>query len=199
VYYLLYFERSFQHYQKQSKAAMKPLKLFGAASGKQKAIHVNKVYFEGCLTFLDVASNKAPSGARGHKIILTEQAAKDSLPDLLGMSINYKSDWDGHNNKQKWGIITGASIEDKKILVEGFIYALDCIDTLLDFKKIGAEKFGMSYELEDARVIDMREAEWRLSRVTFRGAAVLLKEKAAYSKTYFKLIDPVKEVKKGIT
>ena len=38
----------------------------------------------------------------------------------------------------------------------------------------------MSYELADAHVEDMRAAVWRLTKVTFTGAAILLREKAAY-------------------
>jgi hypothetical protein len=44
---------------------------------------------------------------------------------------------------------------------------------------------GMSYELADAHVADMREVVWRLTRATFTGAAILLREKAAYRATSF--------------
>ena len=33
--------------------------------------HPNRLPFEGCLTLVDVASDKAPSGARGHRVVLT--------------------------------------------------------------------------------------------------------------------------------
>jgi len=46
---------------------------------------------------------------------------------------------------------------------------------------------GMSYELADARVDDMRAEVWKLTRVTFTGAAVLLREKAAYRGTSFRI------------
>jgi hypothetical protein len=44
---------------------------------------------------------------------------------------------------------------------------------------------GMSYELADAHVADMRAPVWRLTRATFTGAAILLREKAAYRGTSF--------------
>jgi len=44
---------------------------------------------------------------------------------------------------------------------------------------------GMSYELADAHVADMRDTVWRLTRATFTGAAILLREKAAYRATSF--------------
>ena len=37
--------------------------------------HPNRLPFEGCLTLLDVASDKAPSGARGHRVVMTTEAA----------------------------------------------------------------------------------------------------------------------------
>jgi len=46
---------------------------------------------------------------------------------------------------------------------------------------------GMSYELADAHVADMRAPIWTLTRATFTGAAILLREKAAYRSTSFRL------------
>ena len=45
----------------------------------------------------------------------------------------------------------------------------------------------MSYELADAQVADMRDEIWKLTRATFTGAAILLREKAAYRATSFRL------------
>ena len=38
--------------------------------------HPNRLPFEGVLTLVDVASDKAPSGARGHRVVLTREAAE---------------------------------------------------------------------------------------------------------------------------
>jgi hypothetical protein len=46
---------------------------------------------------------------------------------------------------------------------------------------------GMSYELADAHVADMRAAVWTLTRATFTGAAILLRAKAAYRATSFRM------------
>ena len=46
---------------------------------------------------------------------------------------------------------------------------------------------GMSYELAEAHVADMRAQIWTLTQATFTGAAILLREKAAYRDTSFKL------------
>ncbi len=45
----------------------------------------------------------------------------------------------------------------------------------------------MSYEITDALVEDIKAAVWVLSRVTFTGAAVLRRDKAAYSATWIEL------------
>ena len=46
---------------------------------------------------------------------------------------------------------------------------------------------GMSYELADAHVADMKASVWTLTKATFTGAAILLRDKAAYSGTSFRL------------
>jgi hypothetical protein len=153
--------------------------------------HPNRLPFEGCLTLLDVPSDKAPSGARGHRVILTREAAEAALPSLLGMAVDYKAGWDGHDARQKCGIITAARIEGRKLLVSGFMFGRD----YPEFQRMcngqepmPAKEFGplgMSYELADAHVADMRAPVWTLTRATFTGAAILLRDKAAYRGTSF--------------
>jgi len=41
--------------------------------------HPNRLPFEGCLTLVDVPSDRAPSGARGHRVVLTKEAAEKAL------------------------------------------------------------------------------------------------------------------------
>jgi hypothetical protein len=155
--------------------------------------HPNRLPFEGCLTLLDVPSDKAPSGARGHRVVLTREAAQTALPSLLGMAVDYKAGWDGHDARQKCGIITAAHIDDKRLMVSGFLFARDYPElhkleqhvSGLAAEASGA--MGMSYELADAHVADMRAAVWTLTRATFTGAAILLREKAAYRSTSFRV------------
>jgi len=40
--------------------------------------HPNRLPFEGVLTLVDVASDKAPSGSRGHRVVLTRAAAESA-------------------------------------------------------------------------------------------------------------------------
>ena len=147
--------------------------------------HPNRLPFEGVLTLVDVASDKAPSGARGHRVVLTRAAAEAALPSLLGMAVDYKAGWDGHDARQKCGIITSAELDGRRLTVAGFVFSKDFPEIEQRLGIDGA--MGMSYELAEAHVEDMRASVWTLTRATFTGAAILLREKAAYRDTSFRL------------
>jgi hypothetical protein len=152
--------------------------------------HPNRLPFEGCLTLVDVPSDKAPSGARGHRVILTRAAAEAALPSLLGMAVDYKAGWDGHDARQKCGIITSAELQGQRLQVKGYLYARDFPEMEA---KISAgthapdAEMGMSYELADAHVADLKAPVWTLTKATFTGAAILLRNKAAYRGTSFRV------------
>jgi hypothetical protein len=154
--------------------------------------HPNRLPFEGVLTLVDVASDKAPSGARGHRVVLTRAAAEAALPSLLGMAVDYKAGWDGHDARQKCGIITAAEVDGQKLMVAGYLFARDFPEFGPEMEtKMQAEgAMGMSYELADAHVADMRAQIWTLTRATFTGAAILLRDKAAYRSTSFRVKRP---------
>lgn len=156
--------------------------------------HPNRVPFCGVLTRVDEPSDKAPSGARGHRVILTRAAAEAALPSLLGMAVDWKSGWDGHDARQKCGIITAAELDGNNVRVEGYLFARDWSDMMTEIHAHGDEVLGMSYELADAHVDDMRAQEWKLNRVTFTGAAILLRSKAAYRNTSFRVVRPAEQV-----
>lgn len=149
--------------------------------------HPNKAPFKGVLTIVDSPSDKSPSGARGHRVILTHTAAKAALPGLIGMAVDFKAGWDGHDARQKVGVITEAYLEGKNLMVAGFIYAKDFKDIIPHLEK-STELMGMSYELHNAHVEDMNQKIWTLTRATFTGAAILYRSKAAYMSTSFGLL-----------
>jgi hypothetical protein len=162
--------------------------------------HPNRLPFEGVLTLVDVASDRAPSGARGHRVVLTRAAAEAALPSLLGMAVDYKSPrpgdpgspgWDGHDARQKCGIITSAELDGRRLTVAGFVFSRDFPEIEQRLSLAGGSSLdgtmGMSYELADAHVADMSANVWTLTRATFTGAAILLRDKAAYRDTTFRL------------
>jgi hypothetical protein len=53
-----------------------------------------------------------------------------------------------------------------------------------------AGELGMSFEVTDVLVTDTRARVWTLMKVTFTGAAILRKDKAAYRETWIELEKP---------
>jgi hypothetical protein len=101
------------------------------------------------------------------------------------MAVDYKVGWDGHDARQKCGIITSAELSGRRLEVGGFVFCRDFPEVE---QRMGVEGLmGMSYELADAHVADMRAPVWTLTSATFTGAAILMREKAAYKGTSFHL------------
>jgi hypothetical protein len=152
--------------------------------------HPNRVPFEGVLTVVNAPSDRAPAGARGHRVMLTREAAEKALPSLLGMAVDYRPGWDGHDARRKIGLLTEADVIGARLMVRGYLYARDFPEAAKEIKASTLAEpgaMGMSYELADARVEDMRAEVWKLTRVTFTGAAILLRDKAAYRATSFRM------------
>ncbi len=149
--------------------------------------HPNRLPFSGVMTRLDVPSNFPVGGTANKMVVIPTAVAEKALPTLLGMAIDYKPNFDGHDRKSKLGIITEAYIgEIDKVLgtplhIAGFFYAADFPQ---EVSKIQAdrESLGFSYEAE-AFVEDMNGDPWVCSNCEFTGAAVLYRDKAAFTST----------------
>lgn len=152
------------------------------------AHHPNRQPFRGVLTLVDVASERAPSGARGHRVVLTRAAAETAIPSLLGMGLGYRPALDGHDARRKVGIITGAEIVGRNLEVRGYLFARDFPELVRELRAGGKAVLGMSYEIADARVADVNASIWQLTEVTFTGAAILRRSKAAYPDTWIELM-----------
>jgi hypothetical protein len=108
------------------------------------------------LTLVDAASDRAPAGARGHRVMLTREAAEAALPSLLGMAVDYRPGWDGHDARRKIGLLTEANLIGQRLAVRGYLYARDFPEVAGAIQAHAPEAMGMSYELANARVEDMR-------------------------------------------
>ncbi len=159
---------------------------------RKPAKHPNRIPFEGLLTRLDVPSDKAPTGARGHRVILTTAAAEEALDSLVGMAVSFKREWDGHDARQKCGVITRAWIQDSDLRVRGHIFGHDFPEVAAEMRKSKVH-LGMSYEMVNAKIEDMAAPMWTLVQVTFTGAAILQSLKAAYKSTRIALITATAE------
>jgi len=162
--------------------------------------HPNREPFRGVLTLVDVLSDRPPAGARGHRVVLTRAAAEAALPSLLGMGLDYHPTLDRHDTRRKVGVIVRAEILGRKVELGGYLFAKDFPEIV---REIGQNSraspdiagstirphisLGMSYEIADARVADLRSKVWTLTHVTFTGAAILRRDKAAYQNTWIEL------------
>ncbi len=232
--------------------------------------HPNRAGFRGVLTVVDVPSQRAPSGSKGHRVVLTRAAAEAALPSLLGMALDYAPSFDRHDQRRKVGVVTSAEIVGRNLEVGGFLYAKDFPDIVEEIAKSGrrpkaelnfvppstasgptlsaesggrrgyaaalqaaaanegarshgtlraalaaavgslremlvesrqnprsvgraeisaaAGSLGMSYEVADVTLADTRSRLWILTKVTFTGAAILRRDKAAYADTWIELV-----------
>lgn len=144
--------------------------------------HPNKHPFKGILTRIDQPSDRPPEGSKNRRVILTRAAAERALPTLLGMPVDLATDLAGHDVKRKIGTITAATIEGDAIHIEGFLYAADFPD---EVARVRSERslLGFSYEMRNIYVKDTTAASWEITDCVFTGAAILYKDKAAYSTT----------------
>jgi hypothetical protein len=173
--------------------------------------HPNRVGFRGVLTFVDVASDAAPSGARGHRVMLKKSATEKALPSLLGMGLDYAPALDRHDARRKVGVITQADIVDRAgaphrsdglgspsphglssyassaLSISGYLYARDFPELVREIRAKGPQFLGMSYEIAEAKIDDLFADIWAISEFTFTGAAVLRRDKAAYRETWIEL------------
>src|SRR5271156_5816211 len=107
--------------------------------------HPNRVPFEGELTVVNAASDKAPAGARGHRVMLTRDAAEKALPSLLGMAVDYRPGWDGHDARCKIGLLTEADLSGRQLIVRGYLYARDFPEVAESIQAKSPQALGMSY------------------------------------------------------
>jgi hypothetical protein len=144
--------------------------------------HPNKLPFKGVLTRVGEASDAAPSGSGGRRVMLTQAAAEQAIPSLLGMAVNYQPDFSGHDPKAKIGIITAANIVGTAIEIEGFIYAADFPEVAERIRQ-DKDALGFSFEAQRIYIADPRSDPIEIVECVFTGAAILRKDKAAYQTT----------------
>ena len=144
--------------------------------------HPNRVPFSGVLTRVDAASDRAPSGAAGHRVLLPRGVAERALPSLLGMAVDYAPGLRGHDARRKIGVITRAEIQGDRLEVGGYLFGKDFPEVLGEMRA-RRDALGMSYEVTEVRVADPAAEVWVLQHVVFTGAAILERGAAAYETT----------------
>jgi hypothetical protein len=133
-------------------------------------------------------------------VLLTRKAAEQAIPSLLGMALDYAPTLDRHDSRRKVGIITRADIRGRNVEIGGYLFARDFPEVVREIRlggrrsrpfKDGGQRnamaLGMSYEITDARIEDLKSGVWTVSEFTFTGAAVLRRDKAAYRDTWIEM------------
>lgn len=159
--------------------------------------HPNRLPFRGVLTLVGTASQRSPSGARGHRVMLTRAAVEAALPSLLGMALDYAPSLAAHDTRRKIGVITEADVtplpntkslnSTGQIAIGGYLFAHDFPDIVDQIRASSTSPLGMSYEIANATVPNQEASIWTVTAFTFTGAAVLRRDKAAYPQTWISL------------
>ncbi len=156
--------------------------------------HPNRAPFEGVLALIETPSDEAASGSCGHRIVLSREGAEAGLPSLLGMAVNFKDDWRGHNPRQKAGIITEVYLAGMELWVRGVIYARDfpeLVERASVESSAGSKgSLGMSLEMTETEVRDRDSRVWIVESLIFVGAAVVERERAGWRSTRFNILRP---------
>ena len=143
--------------------------------------HPNRSPFSGILTRIDEPSDNPVGGANGKRVLIPKAVAEAALASLLGMGVDYKPSLDGHDAQNKIGVITEATIEGDAIHIKGFLYGSDFPAAVSEIRK-QKRKLGFSYEAQ-AAVADWKADPVEVTTCIFTGAAILKKDKAAYTST----------------
>ena len=144
--------------------------------------HPNRMPFSGVLTKIGLASDQPPHGADGKRVLLTHDAAEKALASLLGMGVDLTAALDGHDAQNKVGVITGAHIEGEDLKIEGFIYAADFPNEALRIH-LKQSELGFSFEAQNLAVESLDADPLVIKDCVFTGAAILMKNDAAYQTT----------------
>jgi hypothetical protein len=99
--------------------------------------HPNRAPFRGVLTVVDVASERAPLGSKGHRVLLTKVAAETALASLVGMALDYTPTFDRHDVHRKVGVITSADVVGRNLEVGGYLYAKDFPEVVKEVARAG--------------------------------------------------------------
>ncbi len=114
--------------------------------------HPNRVAFEGVLTVVDMPSHRAPSGSKGHLVVLSRKAAEEALPSLLGMALDYSPSFDRHDVRRKVGVITQADLVGRSLEVGGHLFARDFPEIVEEIGKEGKGANARPVQAADARL-----------------------------------------------
>jgi hypothetical protein len=149
------------------------------------APHINAMPFSGCLTRVGTASDRAPNGTNGKRILLQRAAAESALPSLRHMAVNLSKDGrlSGHDVSNAIGVVTEAHISGDALNVSGIIHCNDHPKEALAIQ-VNKADLGMSFEASGV-VIDgsLDDDVLKIKSLCFTGCSILFRNEAAYAGT----------------
>jgi hypothetical protein len=107
-------------------------------------------------------------------------AARNALDSLLGMAVNFGLD--DHKPQEKVGVIFGSEIIGNELHINGVIYAAD-FPEVAEQIQANKDKLGFSFEARELYTNDANADPLNIVGLSFTGAAILLKNAAAYKTT----------------
>lgn len=166
--------------------------------------HCNKMLWEGCITKLGKASDGAPGGADGHRIIITMESAQANHKTFEGMPLNCtfaegffgggEDVFTGHGDLII-GYIERAWIEGDSLMASGYIWKNNFPEVA--FQTMNAKNsLGFSVEMYVEAHKDEGDDFTYIDSFTGTGCAMLFSECAAFGETYIKQL--VAQREKGV-
>lgn len=147
--------------------------------------------------FPDIVEEIAKSGRRGNGEVtipnptapLRAGLAQGSLKDGLPGALVVQAAVEGEGARLRALLATAVQrIRNLAIVIRGETEARPTSSSLqARASGFSAAGLGMSFEVTDVALADSRMRVWTLTKVTFTGAAILRKEKAAYQDTWIEL------------
>lgn len=126
--------------------------------------------FLAIIGYSGIASDRAPAGARKHRVKLLPEAVSKALPTLIGKPLKLF-----HEGKTQLGVVWSAVVSEGLIIVSG----------TLTMPMSSALDLGASYELREVTVADVRQEVWLVTSFEFEGVAVLPRQQAAHTRSVF--------------
>ncbi len=158
--------------------------------------HINKMLWEGSVTKIDSASDGAPCGSDGRRVVFSRKAVETKCNTLSQMPLNcvWPDGWfdnpantmSGHDQDNIIGYISEAWVEGNDLMAKGVVWKDNFPDIAFMIVN-GKESMGFSVE---CYINDTHDGEddgfLYVDDLTFVGCAMLWKNTAAFSGTYIR-------------
>jgi hypothetical protein len=138
--------------------------------------------FTGTLIRIGEASDVAPAGSQGHRILITRDAAREAVNQLENSNLYASLTLDHHDQSRVVGKIHKAWINKRSICVRGVMWKpeVDRIDINCSL--------AMSADMQNCNIADLRAPIWEVTKMNFIGGTVLKAGVQAYKKTRFRWV-----------